>query len=284
MKLDCDVIRDLLPLYAEDIASDSSRKLVDAHLEECGECRKTYEEMTAPPPEVQFTKEPAESFQKYVKKKKLRFGWKVALISAAVVAGLFMARLMMVGGLMIFLALDSALAPIEEDTDVLNYSQYMGENADEKYRNKWGMDETIFPAAINDPADVLEYKMVYYNPWDAQYLSYLTIEYDEAELAAERARLKDYDSTDYIGYYSVTGFAEGTELLAMYADDYQGFVYAIETPEHENAITYVELIFCNYFMDLEYAEYMPAAYFPENFDATMDNPYEKEKMAEQGMG
>lgn len=280
MKLDCEVIRDLMPLCAEEIASDGSRKLVEEHFVECTECRAMYDEMTAARPEVQFTKEPAESFQKYVKKKKRRFGWKVALISAAVVAGLFMARLTAVGGLMVFLALDSALAPIEEDTDVSNYSQYMGENADEKYRNKWGMDETIFPAEIADPADVLEYKMVYYNPWDAQYLSYLTIEYDDASFEAERSRLQAYESTEYIGYYSVTGFAEETELLAMYADDYQGFVYAIETPERENTITYVEIIFCNYFMDLEYAEYMPAAYFPENFDATMNNPYEKKMMGE----
>lgn len=278
MKLDCDVIRDLLPLYAEDIASDSSRKLVEGHFAECSECRKAYEEMTAPPPDVQFSKEPAESFQKYVKKKKFRFGWKVALISAAVVAGLFMARLTAIGGLMVFLALDSALAPIEVDTDVSNYSQYMGETADEKYRNKWGMDETIFPAEITDPQDVLEYKMVYYNPWDAQYLSYLTIAYDDAAYEAECSRLRAYDSTEYIGYYSVTGFAEETELLAMYADDYQGFVYAIATPGEENAITYVEIIFCNYFMDLEYMEYMPAAYFPENFDASLNNPYEREMM------
>ena len=273
MKINCDVIRDLLPLYAEDMVSDASRELVGAHFEECTECRKVYAEMTARPPEVQFTKEPAESFQKYVKKSKRSFGWKILLICVIVYIIQWVAVIAL-------LYASVALAKVEVDENVQNYHLYMGGNADEKYRNKWGMDETIFPAAIADPADVLEYKMVYYNPWDAQYLSYLTIEYDEAELTAERARLKSYDSTDYIGYYSVTGFAEGTELLAMYADDYQGFVYAIETPEHENAITYVEIIFCNYFMDLEYEEYMPAAYFPENFDATMNNPYEKEKMEE----
>lgn len=275
MKENCEIIRDLLPLYAENMVSESSKNLICSHFAECTECRAMYEEMTAAQPEVQFTKEPAESFQKYVKKKKRRFGWKVALISAAVVAGLFIARLTMVGGLIAFLALDSALAPIEEDTNVLNYSQYIGENADPKYRNKWGMDETIFPAAITDPADVLEYKMVYYNPWDAQYLSYLTIEYDDAAYEAERSRLEAYESTEYIGYYSVTGFAEDTELLAMYADSYQGFVYAIDTPGRENTITYVELIFFNYFMDLEYAKYMPEAYFPEGFDATNGNPYQK---------
>ncbi|MBQ8011148.1 MAG: zf-HC2 domain-containing protein [Oscillospiraceae bacterium] len=275
MKMECDVIRDLMPLYAENMVSESSRKLIEEHFSECSACRAMYQDMLQPPPEVQFSKEPAESFQKYVKKKKRRFGWKIALITAAAVAAFFIFRLAVIGGLMAFLALDITFTPIEVDEDVQNYHLYMGENADQKYRNKWGMDETIFPAEISDSGNVLEYKMVYYNPWDAQYLSYLTIEYDDAEFAAESSRLESYDSTEYIGYYSVTGFAEGTELLAMYADSYQGFVYAIKTPERENTITYVEIIFCNYFMDLEYAEYMPAAYFPENFDASMDNPYEE---------
>ncbi len=273
MKLDCDVIRDLLPLYAEDMVSESSRKLIGAHFEACSECRTIYEEMTAPPPEVQFSKEPAESFQKYVKKEKRSFGWKIILISA----GIWLLQFAAAMGLLWY---SVSSARVEVDEDVQNYHLYMGENAKGEYRSKWGMDETIFPSAIEEPDDVLEYKMVYYNPWDAQYLSYLTIEYDDADFAAECTRLQAYDSTEYVGYYSVTGFAEGTELLAMYADSYQGFVYAIETPGRENTITYVEIIFCNYFMDLDYAEYMPAEYFPENFDASLDNPYEQQMMSE----
>ena len=34
MKLDCDVIRDLLPLYAEKLASPASSALVEQHLAE----------------------------------------------------------------------------------------------------------------------------------------------------------------------------------------------------------------------------------------------------------
>ena len=40
MKADCDVIRDLLPLYADDACSAASRALVDAHLPECPACRE----------------------------------------------------------------------------------------------------------------------------------------------------------------------------------------------------------------------------------------------------
>ena len=38
MKNSCDVIRDLLPLYADDACSQDSRHLVDEHLAECAEC------------------------------------------------------------------------------------------------------------------------------------------------------------------------------------------------------------------------------------------------------
>ena len=39
-KLDCEVIKDLLPLYVEDLASPSTRKLVEEHLATCKECQK----------------------------------------------------------------------------------------------------------------------------------------------------------------------------------------------------------------------------------------------------
>lgn len=40
MDISCDIIRDLLPLYAEDLVSDDSRKLVDEHLCTCDPCTK----------------------------------------------------------------------------------------------------------------------------------------------------------------------------------------------------------------------------------------------------
>ena len=45
MDISCDVIRDLLPLYAEDLASEDSRKLVEEHLRACDDCRLILETM-----------------------------------------------------------------------------------------------------------------------------------------------------------------------------------------------------------------------------------------------
>ena len=151
----------------------------------------------------------------------------------------------------------------------------MGPNAITEYQNKWGMNEDIFPKTITDDMNVIDYKMVYYNPWDAQYLSYLVVDYNDEDYQKETERLKKYNSTDYIGYYSVSGFSKYT-LLAMEADSYQGFVYAIT--DNKNRIIYVEIIFCNYYMDLNYIEYIDSDYLPDGFNATSNNPYEKENV------
>lgn len=43
MKNECDVVRDLLPLYLDDLVSDSTREFVEAHLADCEDCRKEIE-------------------------------------------------------------------------------------------------------------------------------------------------------------------------------------------------------------------------------------------------
>ena len=39
-KLPCDVVRDLLPLYHDEVCSEASRQMVEAHLSTCEDCRK----------------------------------------------------------------------------------------------------------------------------------------------------------------------------------------------------------------------------------------------------
>lgn len=50
-KNDCNVVRDLMPLVLDRVASDESRGLVEEHMASCGECRKQYEAMKADMPE-----------------------------------------------------------------------------------------------------------------------------------------------------------------------------------------------------------------------------------------
>ena len=112
--------------------------------------------------------------------------------------------------------------------------------------------------------------MVYLDAWDKQYLSYLVVDYSDTEYQKEIERLNKYGIEDYIGHYGVTGFTN-YQLLAMESDSYQGFVYAIT--DGNNRIIYVEMIFCNYFMDIKYNEHILHEYLPDGFDATKNNTY-----------
>ena len=45
MNYSCGIIRDLLPLYIDDVCSDESKSAVENHLSECEKCRQYYEAM-----------------------------------------------------------------------------------------------------------------------------------------------------------------------------------------------------------------------------------------------
>ena len=47
-KISCNVIRDILPLYVDDVLSDDSRALVDEHLSGCDACRQALDKMREP--------------------------------------------------------------------------------------------------------------------------------------------------------------------------------------------------------------------------------------------
>jgi len=47
--MNCNIIKDLLPLYIDDCCSDETRELVKEHLEACEECNALYLEMSATP-------------------------------------------------------------------------------------------------------------------------------------------------------------------------------------------------------------------------------------------
>ncbi len=168
-------------------------------------------------------------------------------------------------------------AKIEVYDDPAQYELYLapGSYNGDSLWYKWGMDESIWPRRITESMDVLDYKMVYYNPWDAQYLGYLAVDYTPEAYKAEADRLRNYPSTEYQGYYSVT--EETTyELLAVNADPYHGFVYALT--DGESRIIYAEEIFCNYFMDLDYKKYIPEEYLLDGFNAATENPYRQKMM------
>ncbi len=51
--MNCDIIQDLLPLYADQCCSEESRRLVEAHLRTCPACREAIQLMEKPLPATQ---------------------------------------------------------------------------------------------------------------------------------------------------------------------------------------------------------------------------------------
>ena len=45
MKINCDVVKDLLPQYADGTLKEDTKNMVKAHLDECEECRAYLEEI-----------------------------------------------------------------------------------------------------------------------------------------------------------------------------------------------------------------------------------------------
>lgn len=73
MKLDCDVIRDLLPSYADKVLSETSVKLVDEHLNKCKNCQEYYKNMNKDiPTEEIFNQDDQLDFLKGYRKNKKR--------------------------------------------------------------------------------------------------------------------------------------------------------------------------------------------------------------------
>lgn len=161
-------------------------------------------------------------------------------------------------------------------TDISNYNSYMSFSCNEgEFSDKWGMNEEIWPEKITSDMDVTDFKMVYYNPWNAQYLGYLAVDYSASEYSKEVERLRDIQSTPYIGYFCVEE-EKTMELLAINADPTWGLVYAL-TDGH-GKIIYAEQIFAAYYMDLDYENYIPTEYLLDGFNAAKDNGYRAEKM------
>lgn len=72
MNLTCGIIKDLLPLYAENLCGDESREAVEAHLETCESCRDTLDGMKQPQSASPLEALPLRSISKKIKKKQIR--------------------------------------------------------------------------------------------------------------------------------------------------------------------------------------------------------------------
>ena len=75
--MQCEIIRDLLPLYAEGLTGDAADREIEAHLAGCDACAKALEQLRVP---VEQPEPQAEAWKAAVKKEKKTRRRRLALI------------------------------------------------------------------------------------------------------------------------------------------------------------------------------------------------------------
>lgn len=85
----CGVIRDLLPLYTEDLCSEESRALVDDHIINCTDCRRLKESMKKTEPLPADSGEGLKKIRKELKNRKLRTAAMAALLVFVLLVSFF---------------------------------------------------------------------------------------------------------------------------------------------------------------------------------------------------
>ncbi|MBR0414257.1 MAG: hypothetical protein IJI67_04210 [Clostridia bacterium] len=103
-----------------------------------------------------------------------------------------------------FLGLSGVLAKPKVIDDVTKYEECIDSSGKGKYAVKW-MEDTIFPATVSNKK-VRDFRFIYYNPFDAQYLAYLVVDYKKSEYESELKRLHKEGINRFEGYWDVTGF------------------------------------------------------------------------------
>ena len=92
MKISCEIIKDLLPLYFDGVCSGDSRAAVDEHIAACGNCGAELREMRRALPVINSEKENLKeaeavmNLSKRLTREKIKAVLKACLITAAAIA------------------------------------------------------------------------------------------------------------------------------------------------------------------------------------------------------
>ena len=154
-KITCDIIKDILPLYVDDVVSMDTRTMVEEHLAECEKCKKEAEAMSKAikiPLHKTVEKEQAEvlkNLKKTFKNKKIRISIISVLATAGVIAGVYSA-----------LVLPKIYIPYEE-------KDFSVEIVDGNvYANYKGTKEYDGSVTINPTKEKKVAFYLYTNPWN----------------------------------------------------------------------------------------------------------------------
>ncbi len=265
-KINCDIIKDIMPLYIDGVCSKYSMQMVENHIKECQACRNLRESYrsSAMTDEIKTSNE--KEFKELAKKIK-RKNWLKALLIAlgAVIASIVGVLILGIFVLGIFSLGGEGYATIDTD----NYGIYEGHIEAERQDLFSGL--YIFPEQISENASVIDY---FYSceggGLDNTYQQFLKCGYSEEEYSAEINRLKnikcdiparngpvvnavEYSDTKFISPAYIAAYAShGMFEYALCNDADKTIVYV-----YLQLIGNDEVVFSNEYLPLEYQDGKP---------------------------
>ncbi len=87
MKIDCEIIKDLLPLYHDEAVSEKTAEAVKEHLEDCTDCKDEYEKISQSLPLQAEAKTTGEKFARFMKKHRMKQAILVGILIVAIITG-----------------------------------------------------------------------------------------------------------------------------------------------------------------------------------------------------
>ena len=185
MKYSCDLIRDLLPLYCDQVCSQDSAEAVQEHINTCEECKNIYMGMqqNISMNKSKYEKQQFDSMQAVKKKIKKR---NTIFASAGIIAGIIFViiviRVMLVAGVISF-AVQDGWSTCYTSTDIDDYGVF------EEFNRYSKLD--IFPGQLSDNVEVYEYSYYYADTFlDPTAQIYLECSYEEDDYLREIKRLE----------------------------------------------------------------------------------------------
>ena len=140
MKISCNIIRDLLPLYAEDLASDDTRALVDGHLEGCEDCTNVLNGMKkGTPVPVETTPESLNKVKKIIRRKRI-LSVMAALLTLLTIASAVLTYLFTPFQLTMEQALDDFFVR-EDGAIVIDYSTWVTGRSQSGWNENWFINQ-----------------------------------------------------------------------------------------------------------------------------------------------
>ncbi len=91
MNKECEIIRDILPLYVDDACSEASREIVEGHLKQCEDCAAYLEQIRAGEAEGELRDEKAQVIRNQVRRFKRR-----SAAAGSAVSALFMIPILVI--------------------------------------------------------------------------------------------------------------------------------------------------------------------------------------------